>query len=91
MGYLNDLPAQTDLWDVIRARESTWDFILDDYIDFAAGGPASALNSIGIGDSSPAGPPSTGSIIAIVPEPGTASLLTLGFLGLALQGRRSRR
>lgn len=29
MGYLNDLPAQTDLWDVIRARESTWDFILD--------------------------------------------------------------
>jgi uncharacterized peroxidase-related enzyme len=29
MGYLRDLPAQTDLWDVIRAREATWDFMLD--------------------------------------------------------------
>ena len=29
MGYLNDLPERTDLWDVIRARESTWVFILD--------------------------------------------------------------
>ncbi len=29
MGFLKDLPAQTDLWDVIRAREATWDFMLD--------------------------------------------------------------
>jgi len=29
VGYLKDLPAQTDLWDVIRAREATWDFMLD--------------------------------------------------------------
>lgn len=29
MGFLNDLPERTDLWDVIRAREETWDFILD--------------------------------------------------------------
>ena len=29
MGYLRDLPARTDLWDVIRAREATWDFMLD--------------------------------------------------------------
>ncbi len=29
MGHLKDLPERTDLWDVIRAREETWDFILD--------------------------------------------------------------
>ncbi len=28
MGFLNDLPEKTDLWDVIRVREDLWGFIL---------------------------------------------------------------
>ena len=28
MGYLESLPERTDLWDVIRAREDAWGFIL---------------------------------------------------------------
>jgi uncharacterized peroxidase-related enzyme len=27
MGFLNDLPEKTDLWDVIRVREGLWGFI----------------------------------------------------------------
>ena len=28
MGFLNDLPEKTDLWDVIRVREDLWGFML---------------------------------------------------------------
>ena len=28
MGFFEELPEQTELWDVIRAREDTWGFLL---------------------------------------------------------------
>jgi len=63
----------------------TWMFIIQDYTN-AAGGPPSAFDSIGV--PTPGFPPSTGSIIAIVPEPATISLLGLGVLCL-IRRRRS--
>lgn len=61
----------------------TWVFVIQDYVN-TLGGPASALDSLGIAGASGGWPPSTGSIIAI-PEP--ASLLLI-FGGLLLARRR---
>ena len=64
-----------------------WRFVIDDYQN-ALGLPASAFSSIGVGSASPGGP-SSGSIIAIVPEP--ASLGLVGMVGIGLGLRRRAR
>ena len=69
--------------DIFEAGES-WSFVIQDY---TSGGPASFFYSIGVGFMSPAGPPSTGSIIAI-PEPATMTLVALGGIGVLLRRRR---
>jgi hypothetical protein len=61
-----------------------WRFIIDDYQN-SGGLPASAFASIGVGSASPGGP-SSGSIIAIVPEPASVGLLCVA--GIALARRR---
>ncbi len=72
----------------------TWTFVIDNYKN-SAGLPAHALSSIGVGSESgsPLGSSdySSGSIIAVVPEPGTALLMGLGLSGLSLKERRKRR
>jgi hypothetical protein len=65
----------------------TWRFIIDDYVN-TAGIPAHAFFSIGVGAAS-GGPPSSGSIIALIPEP--ASMGLLGVAGLGILRRRTRR
>lgn len=64
----------------------TWQFVLQDYFNTLGLAP-SAIDSIGVGDASPlAGVvPSSGSIVAIVPEPATCSLLLVGLAGMALR------
>ncbi len=57
-----------------------WDFIIQDYVDTVQGGPPNALDSRGIASLSKGYPPSTGSIIALVPEPTTVALLIGGGL-----------
>ena len=57
----------------------TWTFVIQDYMN-ALGGPASAFDSLGV--PSAGWPPSTGSIVALVPEPETMLLLALGSLTL---------
>ncbi|MCC6679693.1 MAG: PEP-CTERM sorting domain-containing protein [Phycisphaeraceae bacterium] len=74
--------------DMIFAPGETWEFVIQNYMS-PWGGPASAFTSIGVGGFSPAGPPSTGSIIAlVVPEPASLILLAGGMLLLT---RRSPR
>ncbi len=69
----------------------TWTFVIDNYKN-SAGLPAHALSSLGVGSESgsPLGASdhSSGSIIALVPEPATALLMGLGLAGLSLSGRK---
>ena len=67
----------------------SWQFVLQDYVN-TSGLSHADINSIGVGDASPAVGiiPSSGSIIAIVPEPATCMLMVLGFVGCL--GRRTR-
>jgi hypothetical protein len=65
----------------------TWEFVIDDYFN-ALGLAADDFFSPGaVGTFSPGGP-SSGSVIAFVPEPATALLLAGGLAGLAAAGRR---
>jgi hypothetical protein len=84
--------------DGIFEAGETWKFIIDDYFN-TLGLPASALDSCGggppcsyglVGDPSVGGPPSSGSIIAYTPEPGTLMLAGLALAGLAVMGRKRR-
>ncbi len=61
-----------------------WRFIIDDYVNTAGLG-ADAFFSIGVGAASPGGP-SSGSIIALIPEPAS-----LGLAALALPALLRRR
>jgi hypothetical protein len=63
----------------------TWDFIIDDYFNLL-GLAADDFFSVGVGVTSPLGP-SSGSIIARIPEPSTALLAGLGLAILARRGR----
>ena len=64
-----------------------WRFVIDDYVN-TGGIPAHAFFSIGVGAASPGGP-SSGSIIALIPEPASLGLAVLALP--ALLGRRRRR
>ena len=63
-----------------------WRFIIDDYVNTAGFGP-DAFFSIGVGAASPGGP-SSGSIIALIPEPASLGLAAL--VVPALLRRRAR-
>lgn len=63
-----------------------WRFVVDDYVN-SGGLPASAFASIGVGSASPGGP-SSGSIIAIVPEPASLGLAALALPALLRRRRR---
>ena len=73
--------------DGIFSPGETWEFIIQDYTNalLAAG----AINRIGIPDTNlPA--TSSGNILAVpVPEPGTAALVAIGLLGIALTRPRA--
>ena len=88
----NPLISESILTDELFSPGETWKFIIDGYFN-AVSAPASHLGSIGVGvDSAEAGitiPVSTGSVIALVPEPGTALLMGLGLVGLTITGRKN--
>ena len=67
----------------------SWRFVIDDYQN-GLGLPPDAFLSIGVGSASPGGP-STGSIIALVPEPTSLGLAALAIPVLARRARRRRR
>ena len=85
VGLNRPLLGESMVNDGLFAPGETWRFIIDDYQN-TAGLPASAFLSIGVGAAS-LGPPSTGSIIALVPEP--ASLGLLGLAGALVLRRRN--
>jgi hypothetical protein len=62
-----------------------WRFIIDDYQN-GLGLPPDAFLSIGVGAASPGGP-STGSIIALIPEPASLGLAALAVPALARRRR----
>ena len=69
----------------------TWRFVLQDYSN-AFGVPASAIDSLGVGDASPPGAAgfrtSSGSIIGVtIPEPKTCVLLLMGLSTFAFRRR----
>ena len=88
----NPLISESIFTDELFSPGETWKFIIDGYFN-AVSAPASHLGSIGVGvDSAEAGitiPVSTGSVIALVPEPGTALLMGLGLVGLTITGRKT--
>ena len=88
----NPLISESILTDELFSPGETWKFIIDSYVN-AVSVPASQLGSIGVGsDSAEAGitiPVSSGCVIAMVPEPGTALLMGLGLVGLTITGRRT--
>jgi len=73
--------------DNVFQNNEIWEFVIQDYFH-GLGAPASALDSVGIAWASLGFPPSSGSIIAVVPEPSSMALMLLGALAL-LWRRRS--
>jgi len=86
IGMNQPLIFESILGDQIFQPNEVWTFIVDDYSN-ALGLPASAFGSVGVGSFSSGDAVSSGSIIAIVPEPATLSMLVLGLAGLALRAR----
>lgn len=86
LGMNRPLIFESLIPDAIFQPGETWHFIIDDYVN-VAGLPAHLFDSIGVASASLGGPPSSGSIIAVVPEPATLSLLA-GVAGIALLRRR---
>jgi hypothetical protein len=84
LGENTPLVYESILVDNIFQAGEVWEFVIQEYVN-SAGGPASALDSLGIAGVSSGWPPSTGSII-VVPEPAVLGLLALG--GLVLLWRR---
>jgi hypothetical protein len=60
--------------DAIFQVGEVWEFVIQDYTNSAAG-PADDIDSVGIASLSTGWTPSTGSIIAMIPEPSVLSLL----------------
>ena len=87
----NPLISESFFADEYFTPGETWTFIIDSYSNTVSA-PASELGSVGVGfGSAEPGltiPLSSGSIVALVPEPGTALLMGLGLAGLTMTGRR---
>ncbi|MDJ0848633.1 MAG: PEP-CTERM sorting domain-containing protein [Myxococcota bacterium] len=71
--------------DGIFEANERWTFVIQDYQNPARLTPF-AFTSLGVGTDS-AGGPSSGSVVAFIPEPASAFLLGLGLAGLALRRR----
>jgi hypothetical protein len=88
VGVNRPLVGESGLADGIFSPGETWEFIIDDYMN-SGGLAASMFDSIGVASASTAGPPSSGSIIAVpVPEPATCMLLVLGLGAIATSRKR---
>jgi len=86
VGINQPLVFESMVQDLVFQAGETWRFILQDYQHPQL--PPSALGSMGIASLSTGDPLSSGSIIGIVPEPGTYALLALGGLALAIYRRK---
>lgn len=90
LGVNRPLVFESQLNDQIFAPGETWEFVIDDYQN-SLGIPPWAFQSIGVGIVS-AGPPSSGSIIGLIPEPSMLALgLTAGIPLLRLRRRTHTR
>jgi hypothetical protein len=93
VGFNKPLRTETGTIPLIFEPGETWTFVIDGYSNLFGLTP-DFLASVGlVGDFSAAlgtpNEPSSGSIIAtVVPEPGTALLMSLGLVGLSISGRR---
>jgi hypothetical protein len=96
-GINHPLMYESMVYDGVFQAGETWEFIIQDYfnalglaaslLDSCAGGPPCTSGLVG--SLSAGGPPSSGSIIALIPEPSTALLFGLGLTALALRRRLS--
>jgi hypothetical protein len=89
-GVNTPLVFESILADGIFAAGETWEFIIDDYANTLGLAADDFFSPGGVGGTSPGGP-SSGSIIAIIPEPSTALLLGCGLLALGTVRRQRRR
>lgn len=76
LGMNMPLVSENMLADGIFQPGEVWRFVIDDYVS-GAGLLAHSFTSIGVGNLSPGGP-SSGSIIAVIPEPAAIALLAPG-------------
>lgn len=81
IGINTPLVFESLIFDNIFQAGETWNFIIQDYTLPLAGSPT-PFDSVGIASLSTGYPPSTGSIVAVIPEPATIGLLALGCLVL---------
>ena len=85
LGVNTPLVFESMVKDNVFQSGETWQFVIQNYV---ALGPPTPFNSAGIAGNSAGWPPSTGSIIAIIPEPATAGLLGIVLIALAASRRR---
>ena len=86
VGVNKPLLSESMIPDLLFQPGEVWRFIIDDYVN-TAGITPDAFFSIGVGAASPGGP-SSGSIIALIPEPASLGLAALAVP--ALLRRRAR-
>lgn len=81
IGINTPLVFESLIFDNIFQAGEMWNFIIQDYI-LPLEEPPTPFDSVGIASLSTGWPPSTGSIVAVIPEPATIGLLALGCLVL---------
>ena len=88
VGANTPLIFESGVADGIWSAGEIWHFVIQDYTNIF-GDPPSAFTSPGVPSPAGAGG-SSGSIIAVTPEPSTALLLLPGLAALAWRRRRAR-
>ncbi len=86
LGVNTPLVSESLIPDNIFQPGEIWEFVIQEYNN-ALMAPPSAFDSIGIAGASAGFPPSSGSIIAWVPEPNSGVLLAIGCLVLLWRRR----